>query len=197
MTAGSGLLHKELHSPEFTRRGGRFHALQLWVNLPAKAKMTAPKYQTLVARDIPTVNLTGGASVRVIAGEYRGAKGPAKTFTPVDLLELRVPAGRDADLALRAGFSAGLYVVEGKVSVNRETAEAGELIVLDRGGSDIAIEASADALVFVMSGEPIDEPVAGYGPFVMNTRQELEKAFADYHAGRMGRIPAQAEKALS
>jgi len=190
MTAGSGLLHKELHSPEFTRRGGRFHALQLWVNLPAKSKLSPPKYQTLLARDIPSVNLTGGGALRVIAGEYRGAKGPAKTFTPVDLFELRIPAGRDTDLALRDGFSAGLYVVEGAVTVNRETASAGELIVLDRGGSDIAIEASADAVVFVMSGQPIDEPIAGSGPFVMNTRQELEKAYADFHAGRMGRIPS-------
>jgi len=189
MTAGSGLLHKEMHSPEFTRRGGRFHALQLWVNLPAKSKMSAPRYQTLLARDIPTVNLTGGASLRVIAGEFRGAKGPASTFTPVDLFELRIPAGRDADLVLRKGFSAGLYVVQGKVTVNRESAEAGELLVLERNGSDVAIEASADALVFVMSGDAIDEPVAGYGPFVMNTPQEIQKAYADYHAGRLGKIP--------
>jgi len=190
MTAGSGLLHKEMHSPEFTRRGGRFHALQLWVNLPAKSKMSPPRYQTLLARDIPSVRLTGGATLRVIAGEYRGAKGPAKTFTPIDLLELRVPAGRDADLALRAGFSAALYVVQGAISVNRETAGEGELIVLDRQGSEIAVEASADAVVFVMSGEPIDEPAARYGPLVLNTRQELAKASADYHAGRMGKIPA-------
>jgi redox-sensitive bicupin YhaK (pirin superfamily) len=117
-------------------------------------------------------------------------KGPASTFTPVDLLELRIPAGRDADLALRAGFSAGLYVVKGAISVNRETAREGELIVLDRTGSDVAIEASADALVFVMSGQPIDEPVAGSGPFVMNTHQEIEKAYADFHAGRLGKIPS-------
>jgi len=189
MTAGSGLLHKEMHSPEFTRRGGRFHALQLWVNLPAKSKMSAPKYQTLLARAIPTVNLTGGASLRVIAGEFRGAKGPASTFTPVDLFELRIPAGRDTDLVLRKGFSAGLYVVQGRITVNRESASEGELIVLDRNGSEVAIEASADALVFVMSGEAINEPVAGYGPFVMNTQQEIQKAYADYHAGRLGKIP--------
>jgi redox-sensitive bicupin YhaK (pirin superfamily) len=198
MTAGSGLLHKEMHSPEFTRKGGRFHALQLWVNLPAKSKMSAPKYQTLLAREIPTVNLTGGASLRVIAGEFRGAKGPASTFTPVDLFELRIPAGRDTDLVLRKGFSAGLYVVQGKITVNRESASEGELIVLDRNGSEVAIEASADALVFVMSGEAINEPVAGSGPFVMNTRQDLEKAYADFHSGRMGRIPqTEKEKALS
>jgi redox-sensitive bicupin YhaK (pirin superfamily) len=151
--------------------------------------MSAPRYQTLLAREIPTVNLTGGASLRVIAGEFRGAKGPASTFTPVDLFELRIPAGRDADLVLRKGFSAGLYVVQGKVTVNRESAETGELLVLDRNGSEVAIEASADALVFVMSGEAINEPVAGYGPFVMNTQQEIQKAYADYHAGRLGKIP--------
>jgi quercetin 2,3-dioxygenase len=188
MTAGSGLLHKEMHSPEFTRRGGRFHALQLWVNLPAKSKMTPPKYQTLLARDIPVVNLTGGASLRVIAGEWRGAKGPASTFTPVSLYELRIPAGRDVDLALRDGFSAGIYVVEGAIAVNRESAREGELVVLDRSG-EVAVEATADAVVFVMSGQPIDEPVAGYGPFVMNTPQEIQKAFADYHAGKLGTIP--------
>jgi redox-sensitive bicupin YhaK (pirin superfamily) len=187
-----------MHSPEFTRSGGRFHALQLWVNLPAKSKMSPPKYQTLLARDIPSLNLTGGATLRVIAGEYRGAKGPAKTFTPIDLLELRIPAGRDADLALRAGFSAALYVVQGAISVNRETAGEGELIVLGRPGSEVAVEASADAIVFVMSGEPIDEPVAGSGPFVMNTHEELEKAYRDFHSGRMGRIPqTEKEKVLS
>jgi len=190
MTAGSGLLHKEMHSDAFTRRGGRFHALQLWVNLPAKSKMTAPKYQTLTARDIPTVRLAGGVTLRVIAGEFRGAKGPASTFTPVDLFELRIPTGRDADLALREGFATGLYIVEGVVTVNGEKATEGELVVLDRAGDSVAIEASADAVVFVMSGEPIKEPIAGSGPFVMNTRQELEKAYADFHSGRMGKIPS-------
>jgi redox-sensitive bicupin YhaK (pirin superfamily) len=191
MTAGSGLLHKEHHSDAFTRRGGRFHVLQLWVNLPKKSKMAAPKYQTLASRDIPTAKLAGGASVRVIAGEFRGVKGPASTFTPVNLLDLRIPAGRDLDLALGEGFAAGLYVVSGSISVNGEKAGAGELVVLERKGNEIALEAIDDAVVFVMNGQPIDEPVAGYGPFVMNTPQEIQKAFADYHAGRLGKIPTK------
>jgi hypothetical protein len=186
MTAGSGLLHKEMHSEAFTRRGGRFHALQLWVNLPAKSKMTAPRYQTLLASDVPSVD-----GVRVIAGEYRGAKGPAQTFPPVNLLEARVQAGTPLRLNLRDGYSAGLYVVAGKIKVQGENAAEGELVVLNRKGDEVLIEAQADALVFVMNGAPINEPVAGYGPFVMNTPKEIQQAFADYHAGRLGTIPTQ------
>jgi len=184
MTAGSGLLHKEMHSEAFTRRGGRFHALQLWVNLPAKSKMTPPRYQTLLAADIPVVD-----SVRVIAGEFRGVKGPAKTFTPVNLLEARLRDKQSLRLELRDGFSAGLYVVQGKIAVNGEAAGEGELVVLERKGDEALIEAQSDAIVFVMNGAPIDEPVAGYGPFVMNTTREIQQAFADYHAGRLGKIP--------
>jgi len=190
MTAGSGLLHKEMHSAEFTRRGGRFHALQLWVNLPAASKMTAPRYQTLAVRDIPAVPLPdAGGEVRVIAGEFGGTKGPAQTFTPVNLLDLRLRAGGAAVLDLRDGYSAGVYVVSGRLTVNGEAAAEGELVVLDRKGAEVRLEAASDAVVFVMNGAPIDEPVAGYGPFVMNTPQEIQRAFADYHAGRLGSIP--------
>ncbi len=192
MTAGAGLLHKELHSGEFTRRGGRFEVLQLWVNLPAKSKMTQPSYQTLLARDIPVVSLPGGGSVRVIAGEFGGAKGPARTFTPVNLLDVRLPAGARVRLSLRDGYTAGLYVLKGKVAVNGEAANGTELVILDRKGDEVLIEALADATVFVMNGAPIDEPVAGYGPFVMNTPREIQQAFADYHAGRLGKIPSPA-----
>ena len=184
MTAGSGLLHKEMHSEAFTRRGGRFHALQLWVNLPAKSKMTPPRYQTLMARDIPVVD-----SVRVIAGEFRGVKGPAETFTPVTLLEVRLQAKQSMRFDLHEGYSAGLYIVGGKATVNNESAGEGELVVLQRKGNEVTISAETDAVVFVMSGAPIDEPVAGYGPFVMNTPREIQQAFADYHAGRLGKIP--------
>jgi redox-sensitive bicupin YhaK (pirin superfamily) len=184
MTAGSGLLHKEMHSDAFTRRGGRFHALQLWVNLPAKSKMTPPRYQTLLARDIPVVD-----SVRVIAGEFHGVQGPAQTFTPVTLLEVRLQEKQSLRLNLRDGFSAGLYVVQGQISANGENAAQGELVVLDRKGDEAVLDAATDAIVFVMNGAPIDEPVAGYGPFVMNTPREIQQAFADYHAGRLGKIP--------
>jgi len=189
MTAGSGLLHKEMHSEAFTRRGGRFHALQLWVNLPAKSKMTPPRYQTLSKEGIPSVALPG-SSVRVIAGEFRGVKGPAQTFTPVNLLEARVRAGQQLRLDLREGFSAGLYIVEGKTTVNGEAANAGELVVLEREGDGIVIDAATDAVVFVMNGAPIDEPVVGSGPFVMNSTREIQQAYADFHAGRLGKIPA-------
>ena len=186
MTAGSGLLHKEMHSDAFTRRGGRFHALQLWVNLPAKSKMSPPRYQTLLAAEIPVLD-----GVRVIAGEFRGVKGPARTFTPVNLLDARLRAGQQLRLNLRDGYSAGFYVVDGKISVNGEAANAGELVVLERKGDEVLIDAVSDATVFVMNGAPIDEPVAGYGPFVMNTQREIQQAFADYHAGRLGKIPSR------
>jgi hypothetical protein len=191
MTAGSGLLHKEMHSADFTRRGGRFHALQLWVNLPAKSKMTPPRYQTLTKEQIPSVRSDNGNTVRVIAGEYRGVKGPAQTFTPVNLLHVRLEKKQSLQLDLREGFSAGLYIVQGKITVNGEAAGAGELVVLERKGDEVLIEAAGDAIVFVMNGAPIDEPVAGYGPFVMNTPREIQQAFADYHAGRLGKIPAK------
>jgi quercetin 2,3-dioxygenase len=184
MTAGAGLLHKELHSPEFTRRGGRFQALQLWVNLPAKSKMAPPRYQTLTAASIPVVD-----GVRVIAGEYRGAKGPAQTFTTVNLFDVRLRAGQSLSLDLRDGFSAGLYVVSGRIQVNGQAANETELVVFDREGNDVELTATSDAIVFVMNGAPIDEPVVGYGPFVMNTTREIQQAYADYHAGRLGTIP--------
>jgi hypothetical protein len=186
MTAGSGLLHKEMHSPEFTRRGGKFHALQLWVNLPAKSKMSTPRYQTLVNDQIPVVD-----GVRVLAGEYRGAKGPAQTFTTINLLDVRLRAGQALSLDLRHGFSAGVYVVQGEILLNGEKVGATELAVLDRDGSDVELAATSDAIVFVMNGAPIDEPVVGHGPFVMNTSREIQQAFADFHAGRLGKIPTK------
>jgi quercetin 2,3-dioxygenase len=186
MTAGAGLLHKEMHSPEFTRRGGKFHALQLWVNLPAKSKLAAPRYQTLTASSIPVVD-----GVRVLAGEYRGAKGPAQTFTTVNLFDARLRAGQKLSLDLRDGFSAGLYVVSGRIQVNGQAANETELVVFDREGNDVELAATSDAIVFVMNGAPIDEPVVGYGPFVMNTTREIQQAYADFHAGRLGTIPAK------
>ena len=191
MTAGSGLLHKEMHSAEFSRRGGRFEVLQLWVNLPARSKMTAPRYQELGAKAIPSAPVDGdGGVVRVIAGEFGGARGPAHTFTPVRLLDVRLRAGRSLALDLTDGYTAALYVLAGSVRLNgKEAAGASELIVLQRQGDQVAIEALADATVFVMNGEPIDQPVAGYGPFVMNTPEQIQQAFRDFHAGRLGRIP--------
>ena len=182
MTAGSGLLHQEFHSDSMTRSGGRFHGFQLWVNLPRKDKMTAPRYQTLTAASIPVVD-----GVRVIAGEFRGATGPAKTFTPVTLLVVELKKGSSLKLELREGHSTALYVGQGKVN----DAAEGELVLLSREGADFVLEAEKDAIVFVMSGAPIDEPVVGYGPFVMNTTQEIQQAYRDYQAGKLGTIPAE------
>jgi redox-sensitive bicupin YhaK (pirin superfamily) len=191
MTAGSGLLHKEMHGADFARRGGRFEMLQLWVNLPARSKMVAPRYQTLLARDIPVVPSPGGeGSVRVIAGEFAGTKGPAQTTTPIDLFDVRLRPEGSVNLGLRDGLTAGIYVVKGEITANgTETARAGELLVLGRAGAGASIRASSAATLLVMSGQPIEEPIAGSGPFVMNTAQQIEQAYRDFRAGRLGRIP--------
>lgn len=191
MTAGSGLLHKELHSAEFTRRGGRFEVLQLWVNLPAASKMTMPGYQELLAQNIPNVSLAEGAgTLRVIAGEFDGAKGPARTFTPINLFDVRLNAGKRVRLNLNDGHSASIYVLKGKMLLNgAEEASATELIVLDRAGDEVTIDALSDASFFVMNGQPIEEPVVGYGPFVMNSHEQIQAAFRDFHAGKLGREP--------
>jgi quercetin 2,3-dioxygenase len=195
MTAGAGVLHKETHGREFARRGGPFEMLQLWVNLPAKSKMTAPGYQTLLAKDIPAVTLPNSAgTVRVIAGQFGEAKGPARTFTPINLLDVRLRAGDRVRLNLHDGYSAALYVLKGKILVNGvESAQQGELVVYERAGDETDIEATTEAIVFVMNGQPIDEPIVGHGPFVMNTMQQIQQAFADFHSGRFGKIPALAE----
>jgi quercetin 2,3-dioxygenase len=196
MTAGSGLLHKEFHSPQFTRSGGRFEVLQLWVNLPRLSKMTAPRYQPLAARDIPVVALPEGAgSARVIAGDFAGTAGPAHTFSPIKLLDVRLRASKRLSLDLKDGHTAALYVLHGEVVANGEDARANELVVLERDGRQVILEARSDATLFVLNGQPIEEPIAGYGPFVMNTRQEIQQAFADLHLGRLGVVPADHQEA--
>ncbi len=192
MTAGSGVLHKELHGRDYARRGGPFEMLQLWVNLPATQKMTAPRYQTLLAGDIPVVTLPDGAGeVRVIAGDFRNARGPAQTVTPINLLELHLRAGHHLTLDLRDGYTAGLFVTKGEVLVNdRAAAVSGDLLVLDREGANALLTvnpgASTEARVLVMSGLPLDEPISGYGPFVMNTAEEIRQAISDMQSGRLG-----------
>ncbi|HVV94423.1 MAG TPA: pirin family protein [Hyphomicrobiales bacterium] len=190
MTAASGILHEEFHSKAFTRKGGTLEMVQLWVNLPAKDKNAAPGYQTLLARDIPEVTLPGGAgTLRVIAGEYQGRRGPAHTFTPIDVWDLRLDKGGATTLALPEGRTVGLVVLHGAISVNgTETAGEAEFVLLDQEGGGIALEATSDAIVLVLSGEPIDEAVAWHGPFVMNTREEIRQAMLDFQSGRFGAI---------
>ncbi|MGH8727608.1 MAG: pirin family protein [Burkholderiales bacterium] len=194
MTAGAGVLHKEMHGREFARRGGKFEMVQLWVNLPAKFKMTEPRYQTLLARDIPEVSVAGGGRLRVIAGEFDGTKGPARTFTPVNLWDLRLGAGRRAELRVPEGYTTALFVLKGKALINAsESAGEAELVLFERAGDAIAVEAEADATVLLLNGQAIDEPVIGHGPFVMNTQQEIRQAIVDYQNGTLGRIPSLAQ----
>jgi redox-sensitive bicupin YhaK (pirin superfamily) len=190
MTAASGIVHEEMHEKEWAKTGGTFHAIQLWVNLPSAHKMSAPGYQTLLKADIPVVELAGGAGqLRVIAGEFHGIKGPAKTFTPVHLYDVRVKTGQAAELTVPAGYNTAVFVLQGEVSVNGSgPAKEAELVQLDKTGERMTIAAKADAILLVLSGEPINEPVARYGPFVMNTKAELIQAVNDYQAGKMGHL---------
>ena len=188
MTAGSGLVHEEMHSHEYSQRGGPFEAIQLWVNLPARHKMAKPNYQTLLNRDIPEVQLADGAgSARIIAGSFGNAHGPAKTFTPINLWDLRLSRGARLKLSLPDGYTTALFVQNVRLHLNdSQTAEETEIALFERPGSEIAIEALSDATVLVLNGEPIDEPVAAHGPFVMNTQEEIRTAIEDYQAGRLG-----------
>jgi redox-sensitive bicupin YhaK (pirin superfamily) len=190
MTAASGVVHEELHEAEWAKMGGMFHAIQLWVNLPQTHKMSTPRYQTLLNSDIPSVALNGGtATLRVIAGSFDGHKGPARTFTPVELYDLQVHTGTGVDLSLPDGHGTAIFVLQGRVSVNAaEPAGEAELIVLSRQGSLVSIKADQDSRLLIMSGKPIEEPIARYGPFVMNTKAELVQAVEDYQAGRMGHL---------
>lgn len=192
MTAASGILHEEFHSHEFTKTGGTLEMVQLWVNLPAKDKMADPGYQTLVNADIPSVALPNAAGrVRVIAGEFDGRRGPARTFTPMDVWDVRLNQGGKTDWRVAAGRTLALIVLHGTVQVNGERlAREGELVCFDRAGSEISIEANNVATLLLLSGEPIDEPIAGYGPFVMNTEAEIHQAIADFNSGKFGRMAA-------
>jgi redox-sensitive bicupin YhaK (pirin superfamily) len=190
MTAGAGILHEEFHSQEFTRCGGTLEMVQLWVNLPAKYKMAEPAYQTLLNADTPAVALPGNAgTVRVIAGEFAGKRGAAHTFTAMEVWDIRLAADRLAELPLPAGRNVMLVILRGTVLVNdQQVAREAQMVLLDREGAGLRLEANNDATVLLLSGEPIDEPIAGYGPFVMNTAQEIKQAFVDFHGGRFGQI---------
>jgi redox-sensitive bicupin YhaK (pirin superfamily) len=189
MTAGAGILHEEYHEREFTKRGGRMHMMQLWVNLPSKHKMAKPGYQPITAAQIPAVPLEGGAGeVRVIAGEYAGHKGPAHTFTPIALLDVRLKAGGHLPYALPSTHNAMAIVTTGHVRVGGKEASKGELILFENDGAELQLTATEDTHVLVLAGEPLGEPIVQYGPFVMNTPQEIERAFVDFQSGKFGRV---------
>jgi redox-sensitive bicupin YhaK (pirin superfamily) len=192
MTAASGILHEEFHSPGFTKTGGPFRMVQLWINLSAKNKITPPGYQSIAAADIPVIDLPNGAGrVRVIAGQFGETKGPALTFTPINLWDIRLNRDADVTVDLPERHNAMIAVLAGHVTINGEqpTGEA-EIVRFEHLGSNARIHADGDSILLVLTGEPIDEPVIGHGPFVMNSETEIRQAIDDYNAGRFGTIEA-------
>jgi len=188
MTAGAGILHEEYHAPSFAKTGGPMRMVQLWVNLPARDKMTPGAYQAIAAADIPVVDLPNGAGqARVIAGTLLGSAGPARTFTSINVWDLRLVADAGVTLDLPEGHTAMLVVLSGHVMVNgSDDAGAAEVVMLSREGGEVGITASGDATLLVLTGAPLDEPIVGHGPFVMNTKAEILQAFSDYTEGRFG-----------
>jgi redox-sensitive bicupin YhaK (pirin superfamily) len=193
MTAASGVVHEEMHEHEFARKGGTFEMVQLWVNLPKANKMSRPRYQGLAKADIPAVQLGPAGYARVIAGELAGVKGPAQTFTPVNVFDVRLKAGNQTELTLPAGQNAAVVLLKGNVTVNSGEQLQGEakIALLSPEGEQVTFDVKEDTTLLILSGEPIHEPVFSYGPFVMNTRQEILEAVADYQAGKMGHLEAK------
>jgi quercetin 2,3-dioxygenase len=196
MTAASGLVHEEFHGKEFSKTGGLFEMIQLWVNLPAKDKSAPPKYQGIKEAQIPRVEFKDGSGyVRVIAGSFQGVKGPTSTFTPIDMLDVRLNKGATQIFTAPKGHTTVFFVLKGQLTLaNGETVDEAELAVLDKVESEFSLTAKEEAKVLILIGEPIDEPMVGYGPFVMNTWPEIRQAFDDFEHGRMGRLKVAASE---
>jgi len=189
MTAGAGIVHEEFHSKRFSESGGTLDMVQLWVNLPAKHKMAAPGYQALLSRDIPVVDLPEGAGhVRIIAGEHEGIAGPARTFTPMDVWDVRLVVDGGARFRFPEGRTVALAILKGAVRVNGgEIVREAQLVALSRKEGDVLVEADSEATVLLLSGEPLNEPIVGHGPFVMNSTRQIFEAMDDFNKGRLVR----------
>ena len=188
MTAASGVLHKEYHAEEFYKQGGIFQMVQLWVNLPAKDKMSTPKYQAIEHKDIPTVEVENGF-IEIIAGEYNQTKGVASTFSPVNMLNAKLNEGGKANFSFPANYNTVLLVIDGEVKVNnQEIVPTDHLLLFTNEGEDFSIEATKNSVVLILSGEPLNEPIASYGPFVMNTQEQIREAFEDFNNGKFGTL---------
>ena len=190
MTAASGILHKEYHEEKWSKQGGDFQMVQLWVNLPKKNKASAPKYQAIVNEDIPRYKLDNDQNeIEVIAGDYKGIAGAASTFTPIHLLNVKLKKGAKANFTFPANYNTVLLVIEGSISVNdTDNASTDNLVLMANDGEYFQVEATDDALVLVLSGQPIDEPIAARGPFVMNTEGELKQAYLEFREGKFGEL---------
>ena len=192
MTAGAGILHQEFHSDDFAKRGGVLQMVQLWVNLPAKHKMTAPAYQAILSKSIPQIELSNSrGSIRVIAGEHEGQKGPAKTFTPMNVFDIRLKKGEELILPVADSWNTSVVVLRGALEGGDDSgvvAKDAKMLMFSQDGQDIKIKALEDSVALLLSGEPIDEPIVGHGPFVMNTREEIDQAIDDFNRGAFGSI---------
>ena len=189
MTAGAGILHEEMHSAKFTQQGGMLSMAQLWVNLPANQKMTPPAYQAIEAEQIPTIQLENDqGTARLIAGNHAGLSGPAKTHTAMQVWDLQIKKGAVMSLPAANDWSTALAILHGQVKTDKGFAGDGSLIAYSQAGSGIELVASEDTHALFLSGEPIREPIVGYGPFVMNTKAEIAQAIADFNGGQFGRL---------
>lgn len=189
MTAGAGILHEEFHSDEFSREGGMLDMMQLWVNLPKSHKMTTPKYQTILASQVPIITIPEDRGhLRVIAGECEGQKGPADTHTSMLVMDGLIKASGKYYLPIPDGWSAIVIVRKGHSSINQQPLSIGQTIILSTNGVGLEIEAHEDSELLILSGEPIDEPLVGYGPFVMNTQEEIKQAITDFQTGKFGML---------
>ena len=188
MTAASGVLHKEYHEENFSKEGGDFQMVQLWVNLPAKYKMSKPKYQSISNADIPKVELPDeGGFIEVISGEHRGVKGIADTFSPVHMMNALMEKGSKAEFTFPSHFNTGLLVIEGTVTINgQEIADTDHFVLFENNDNDFTIQANKKSVVLVLSAEPLNEPIAAHGPFVMNTQREIFQAIDDFQKGKFG-----------
>jgi redox-sensitive bicupin YhaK (pirin superfamily) len=189
MTAGSGILHEEFHSEGFAKNGGTLNMVQLWINLPAKLKMTKPGYQAILDKQIPTIDLKGGSGqARIIAGELDGHQGPARTFTPMQVIDLKLRKG-STSIPVPEGWNVSLVVLKGAIASGEEVvAKDAQMLMFSNQGQDIQVNVLEDSIALLLSGEPIDEPIVGYGPFVMNTKEEIAQAMQDFNSGSFGRI---------
>jgi redox-sensitive bicupin YhaK (pirin superfamily) len=189
MTAGSGILHEEFHSEEFAKNGGTLNMVQLWVNLPANLKMTKPGYQAILDKQIPAIDLQNGAGqARIIAGKLSGQQGPAHTFTPMNVIDLKLNQG-SMSIPVPEGWNASLVVLKGAVEAgDGMVAKDAQMLMFANQGRDIQVNVLEDSIALLLSGEPIDEPIVGYGPFVMNSKEEIAQAMQDFNSGSFGRI---------
>ena len=188
MTSGKGILHKEYHEKNFSKKGGEMQMVQLWVNLPAKDKMTEPKYQNIKNKDLTKVDLGDGiGSIDIIAGEFNNKKGPASSFTPLNLYNIKLNKGKGTSLSFEESHNTGLLIIKGSVTINNlEKVSSNHFALFNNKGSEFTIKAEEEAEILILSGEPIDEPIASYGPFVMNTNDEIRQTIDDFNSGKFG-----------